>query len=84
LASTSGRPYARDSRNEERNKKLEAVNAWRNAIAHQQFDPTKLGGRTTLVLATIEAWRRTCNALAREFDRLLSDHLRAVVGVTPW
>ena len=37
-------------RNERRQKYLEELNNWRNAIAHHDFDPAKLGGRKTLTL----------------------------------
>src|SRR4051812_22747010 len=37
-----------DRRNERRRNQLEELNAWRNAIAHQDFDPAKLSGNTTV------------------------------------
>src|SRR5258708_2890508 len=35
---------AQDRRNGSRARLLEELNLWRNAIAHQDFDPDKLGG----------------------------------------
>jgi len=32
-----------NTRNSARNRALEMLNEWRNAIAHQSFDPAKLG-----------------------------------------
>src|SRR5487761_2241061 len=37
-----------DARNADRLKRLDELNNWRNAIAHQHFDPARLGGRTGL------------------------------------
>lgn len=34
-------------RNKDRQKLLEGLNVWRNAIAHQDFDPQKLGGTSS-------------------------------------
>lgn len=64
--------------------KLEELNAWRNAIAHEALDPTRLGGRTTVVLATIRSWRSACNDLVRAMDRVLGAHLTSLVGSAPW
>src|SRR5713226_2645578 len=36
--------YAHDPRNQPRKILLEELNEWRNAIVHQDFDPSKLGG----------------------------------------
>jgi hypothetical protein len=67
-----------------RQKKLEELNIWRNAIAHQDFDPTKLGGNTTLHLSAVKGWRRTCEQLAQAFDAVVRDHIIALVGQAPW
>lgn len=47
------RVTAHDARNTDRRVRLERLNAWRNAIAHQDFDPAKLGGTVTLRLETV-------------------------------
>jgi hypothetical protein len=72
-----------DSRNASRQLRLEQLSAWRNAIAHQDF------GRSPLVparlhLATVRAWRRTCDALAHSFDRVLRGYLAHITGSKPW
>lgn len=73
-----------DRRNEQRQSRLEELNNWRNAIAHQDFDPAKLGGRTTLPLAEVRRWREACEGLAKAFDAVMSQHLGAILGHSPW
>jgi len=70
--------------NDQRRQVLDRLNAWRNAIAHQDFDPTRLGGTTTLRLAIVQRWRRACRRLARSIDGVVRDHIRAVTGSWPW
>jgi RiboL-PSP-HEPN len=70
-------------RNSARNQALEMLNSWRNAIAHQNFDPDKLG-TSKLGLAQVRKWRATCERLARAFDRVMRHHIRSVTGKTPW
>jgi hypothetical protein len=67
-----------------RRQGLEELNAWRNAIAHQAFDPVVLGGTTTLHLARVQRWRRGCHRLARSIDRVLQTYIRSVTGNSPW
>jgi hypothetical protein len=71
-------------RNARRKMLLERLNSWRNAIAHQDFDATKLGGQTTLRLSQVRRWRQACNKLALSFDRIMQRHLAAMTGATPW
>lgn len=75
---------ALDRRNDERKQRLEELKDWRNAIAHQDFDPAKLGGRTTLRLNDVNRWRRACDQLARAFDQVARGHLNGLVGSRPW
>ena len=70
-------------RNSARNRSLEMLNLWRNAIAHQHFDPDKLGS-TSLGLAQVRNWRIACDRLARAFDKVMREHIRSVTGKTPW
>jgi RiboL-PSP-HEPN len=74
---------ALNARNLDRNKALEMLNQWRNAIAHQNFDPAKLGN-TRCDLAQVRNWRQVCNRLARAFDRVIMDHIHSVTGKSPW
>lgn len=67
-----------------RRDQLETLNAWRNAIAHQNFDPAKLGGISRLGIAQVRSWRRSCEALTLAFDAVLRAHLLAVAKRSPW
>jgi hypothetical protein len=71
------------ARNSARNQALEMLNSWRNAIAHQDFDPAKLGS-SKLGLAQVRKWRVACECLARAFDRVMRIHIRSVTGKMPW
>jgi len=76
--------YAHYPRNDRRKEQLVQLNEWRNAIAHQDFDPVVLGGTTVLHLPQVRRWRRTCNRLALSFDNVMQGHLTAITGVSPW
>ena len=75
---------ARDRRVTLWQSRLEMLTDWRNAIAHQSFDPNQLHGIVTLRLRHVRQWRNACQGLARGFDQVMGDHLRAVTGSTPW
>jgi len=76
----------RDSpRNPQRRLALEALNRWRNAIAHNDFTPAMYkGSRVSLHLTEVQEWRKACDGLARSFDNILRAHLHSVTGVAPW
>jgi hypothetical protein len=67
-----------------RRRQLQVLNDWRNAIAHQDFDPTVLGGTTTLRLQQVRKWRVACHGLAVVFDEVMRQHLQALAGRPPW
>lgn len=73
-----------DVRNHQRKQLLEELNEWRNAIAHQDFDPSRLGGQTNLRLQQVRAWRSACEGLARSFDNVMRARLFALLGSAPW
>lgn len=73
-----------DRRNADRRAKLEELNHWRNAIAHQRFDPAVLGGRTTLGLQQVRGWRLACQGLAFALDAVVAAHLTKLCGNAPW
>jgi hypothetical protein len=73
-----------DSANTVRKTTLELLNAWRNAIAHQDFNSAKLGGITTLRLVQVRRWRIACRHLARTFDEVMVQHLYTMTGAMPW
>ena len=70
--------------NNTRQKYLEELNVWRNAIAHNDFTDPKLNGNTEIYLSWVRGWRRACDQLASEMDIVLSDHLRQFSGMAPW
>lgn len=72
-----------DARNTSRERRLGQLSSWRNAIAHQDFEGAELVP-TTIRLRTVQGWRRTCDALARGFDRVMSRYLASVTGSKPW
>jgi hypothetical protein len=53
-------------------------------LAHQDFDPAKLGGSVQLQLAQVRRWRVACNAMAQSFDEGIRLHLQTVTGNSPW
>jgi hypothetical protein len=72
-------------RNARRKALLEQLNAWRNAIAHNDFQPGMLrGGRPSLSRADVRRWRKACDGLTRWFDRIMRDRLRTITGTNPW
>ncbi|MBI4581346.1 MAG: hypothetical protein HY718_16715 [Planctomycetes bacterium] len=76
--------YGRDPRNSLRRRQLDMLNKWRNAIAHQDFDPAELAGKTQIRLSDVRGWRKTCEALAEGFDLVIRDHLATILGRVPW
>lgn len=75
---------AENTKNGERKRLLDELTRWRNAIAHQDFDPAQLGGRTTLQLPQVRRWRHACNGLARSFDNVMYAYVNALIGNPPW
>ena len=75
---------ALERRNVARKELLDKLNEWRNAIAHEDFEAAKLGGRTSLRLSDVNGWRRACDQLARAFDAVARAHLGALLGSPPW
>jgi hypothetical protein len=71
-----------DSGNKSRQNRLEELNRWRNAIAHQDFDPVVLRG-TTLRLAAVRKWRSACDGLATTFDEVMRVHIQGIAGAPP-
>ncbi|MDQ2798926.1 MAG: HEPN domain-containing protein [Armatimonadota bacterium] len=75
---------AHDAQNNSRRAHLEKLNDWRNAIAHQDFDPAKLGGTTPLRLMTVRSWRQSAHHLAVSFDAVMLAHITFLTGTPPW
>jgi HEPN superfamily RiboL-PSP-like protein len=70
-----------DARNLPRLGRLEELNQWRNAIAHQ--DPRILV-RRSLHLRHVKEWRQACENLAHCFDEVMRSHVESVTGASPW
>jgi hypothetical protein len=75
---------AHDGRNTRRKVLLEQLNEWRNAIAHQDFDPARLGGTMPLRLQHVLVWRNACVGLAASFDEIMRMYLQRIIGTSPW
>jgi hypothetical protein len=80
---------ALDTRNVSRLTSLSWLIACRNAIAHQDFRPLKIEGRTHpfpvyLTLTEIRKWRKAREKLAVDFDVVMSTHIGALIGTPPW
>lgn len=75
---------ALDQRNPGRRNQLDDLNAWRNAIAHQDFTAPALGGAKRLQIRQVRRWRSTCHSLATSFDKVMRDHVLAITGNQPW
>jgi hypothetical protein len=78
---------ASGSRFASRRRRLDQLNAWRNAIAHHDFrrigtDPLTAG--TRIDLATVNSWWRALDHLADGIDQTLYGELSATTGVSPW
>lgn len=76
--------YADHQLNRRRREYLDDLNAWRNAIAHHDFDPARLGGTTVLHLVVVRQWRSSMNALATSFDNVMRAHITNLLGAVPW
>ena len=74
--------YALHALNNRRRELLQELVDWRNAIAHQDFNP--VGGDPTLHLTRVRGWRSAVNALAGSFDRVMRSYLGGLMGTPPW
>ena len=72
-----------DARNSVRQAHVEDLNRWRNAIAHQSFDPAILGG-SVLTLPRVRRWRQACHQLTLAFDEVMRSHIQSMTGSSPW
>ncbi|MEX0794418.1 MAG: HEPN domain-containing protein [Pirellulaceae bacterium] len=62
--------------------RLDRMNAWRNAIAHQNFDTLD---HDSLDAQVVTRWRASCEQLALDLDRVLRTHLKILGGGDePW
>ena len=63
---------------------LDELLAWRNAIAHHDFQTPRLGGKMNLPIRRVRRWRKACSRVVRVLDRLLRDHVHLLTGHRPW
>jgi hypothetical protein len=79
---------AHDVRTAVRRRRLQQLNTWRNAIAHQDFvfspEEQTLLADTVVTLPWARRWRRSCGALATTFDRVAAEHVASITGALPW
>lgn len=60
---------------------LALLNQWRNFIVHHGVQaPPGL----SLVLSMVQGWQGSCDGLATELERVVYDHLQALLGTPPW
>lgn len=71
-------------RNGARQGALESLNRWRNAIAHQDFRNPELRGRSSIQLREVRGWRRACERLAMDMERVMYAYLLRITGTAPW
>ncbi len=75
---------ALDPRGQLLRRLLEELNLWRNAVAHSDFSPARLGGRISVPIRRVRRWRAACRRLARRLDTVVGDRLQLLTGVRPW
>ena len=75
---------AADSRTQQRRRSLKELNRWRNAIAHQEFDPGILGKQINLRIEQVRVWRTVCSGLAISLDEVMRAHVAKLIGRQPW
>ena len=77
-----------DQRNRQRRTRLDQLNAWRNAIAHQArpLAPTDTAAAAgaTRTLRWARLWRADCSALAHQMDSYVKRRLTSLLGIRPW
>jgi len=68
--------------------RLEQLNTWRNAIAHQDFlfttEQQALLSGTSLTLPWARRWRGICIGLAQTFDFVVGTHVEGITGKRTW
>jgi hypothetical protein len=68
--------------NEPRITHIGHLNLWRNYVAHSGMLPPAAGG--PFHLATVQAWKNSCDEFAAELDRIMYNQLQRIIGAAPW
>jgi hypothetical protein len=76
--------YAVHAHNRGRRAMLDELMVWRNAIAHNDFDPAVFGPNPTLRLRRVRRWNSALNGLCKAFDQVLRNYLSTMLGAAPW
>jgi hypothetical protein len=76
--------FALDPQHHRRRTLLDELVDWRNAIAHNDFDPARYGPNPMLHLHQVRSWRSALNVLAGSFDVVMRTRLIRVIGTSPW
>lgn len=71
-----------DARNKDRQRHLDNLNEWRNAIAHDDF--SRISSGIALRLRRVRTWRGACNCLVFAFDETMYQYLATLNGTPPW
>src|SRR5258708_4807004 len=78
----------RNPRSSGRQRRLEQLNVWRNAIAHQALPLSgPLAARTAGTarsLPWVRVWCVDCASFARDLDAVVSQYLTNLLGRSPW
>lgn len=79
---------AQTPRTATRRERLEQLNTWRNAIAHQDFQLSdelrrRITG-TTCTLVWVRRWRTACDGLVATFDEVVGARIAQITGAPPW
>lgn len=75
---------AQDADNRIAKAALDELAIWRNAIAHNDFTASKLGGKVVISLHEVRSWRSHTDRLAANFDNTMRDLLLDWWRPTPW
>jgi hypothetical protein len=76
--------YSLQVHNKRRRELLDELMLWRNAIAHNDFDPSIFGLDPVLQLVQVRAWRSALNGLCQAFDTVMYNRLKIILGTSPW
>lgn len=76
--------YALHALHGRRRELLDGLVRWRNAIAHNDFDPDHFGPDPVLHLQDVRHWRSALNSLCPAFDTVMRNRLGYMLGTSPW